>query len=226
MIGGTSWQSSAVYYRLINELVHARLGGHHNARSLMLTVNFADVDPLQQSDDWGELAAMMQACARHLEAAGADCLLLCSNSMHKVAPQVEQAISIPLLHIADATGAAIDHAGIRTVGFLGTRYTMEQDFYLDRLRRGRGIDILTPELQPERDRLHAIILDELVHGILRDPSRAVYQQAIVALAERGAEAVILGCTEIPLLIEQQHSSIPVLDTTAIHAAAAVDWALA
>ena len=226
MIGGISWQSSAEYYRLINQLVHARLGGRHNARSVMLSVDMDEVHAIQQTPDWSELAAMLQAAARHLEAAGADCLLLCSNSMQKLAAEVEKAVTIPLLHIADATATAIASAGLQTVALLGTRYTMEESFYRERLVRGRALEVLTPETGQERDRLHAIILDELVHGIFRGESRRVYQEAIAAMASRGAQGVILGCTEIPLLIQQEHSPIPVFDTTALHAAAAVDWALA
>jgi aspartate racemase len=169
---------------------------------------------------------MLQAAARHLEAAGADCLLLCSNSMQKLAAEVEKAVTIPLLHIADATAAAIASAGLHTVALLGTRYSMEESFYRERLARGRALEVLTPETGQERDRLHAIILDELVHGIFREESRRVYQEAIAAMASRGAQGVILGCTEIPLLIQQKHSPLPVFDTTALHAAAAVDWALA
>jgi aspartate racemase len=226
LIGGISWQSSAVYYRLINELVHARLGGHHNARSLMLTVDLDEVFAIQQGADWSELAAMLQACGRHLELAGADCVLICSNTCNKFAPEVAQAISIPVLHIADVTGAAIDRAGFRKVALLGTKYVMEQSFYCDRLTRGRDVEILVPEAASEREQLHRIIVEELVRGILREESRRLYQAAIDALQARGAEAVILGCTEIPLLIQQEHSPMPTLDTTALHAAAAVDWALA
>ena len=186
MIGGISWESSATYYRLTNTLVRERLGGNANARSLLLTVEFQEVVALQQAGDWDTLAAMMQACARHLEQAGADCLLLCANTMHKVAPQVERAVTIPLIHVADVTAAAIRAAGLERVGLLGTRYVMEQDFYRDRLAQ-QGVETIIPGDQ-DRALVHASIFDELTQGIVRDETRQAYRSVIERLAEQGARA--------------------------------------
>lgn len=225
MIGGISWESSATYYRLTNTMVRERLGGNANAKSLLLTVEFSEVVALQQAGDWETLAAMMQACARHLEQAGADCLLLCANTMHKVAPAVERAIAIPLIHVADVTASAIRAAGLARVGLLGTRYVMEQDFYRERLSR-QGVEAMIPGAE-DRALLHAVIFEELTRGILRDQSREALLSMIERLAAQGAEGVILGCTELSMLIKPGDvGDMPIFDTTTLHAAAAVDFALA
>ncbi|QBQ97857.1 aspartate/glutamate racemase family protein [Paraburkholderia pallida] len=224
VIGGMSWESSAEYYRLLNRYAKARLGGHHNARSLMTTVDFAEVEALQRAGDWDALGVQMAQAAAQLERGGADLALLATNTMHRVCASIEAAISIPFLHIADPTGAALRAAGVTRVGLLGTRYTMEQDFYVGRLREVHGIEALVPD-ERERMDVHRIIYDELCHGIVEAESRGTYQRVIEALAARGAQAVILGCTEITLLISSKDSALPVYDTTALHAQAAVDWAL-
>lgn len=224
VIGGMSWESSAEYYRLLNSETKERLGGHHNARSLMATVDFAEIEALQRSGDWDALGGLMAQAAQQLQRGGADIVLLATNTMHRVCASIEAAISIPFLHIADPTGAALRAAGVQRVGLLGTRYTMEQDFYVGRLREVHGIEAIVPDTG-ERDDVHGIIYDELCHGVVKDESRAVYQRVIDALAARGAQGVILGCTEITLLISATDSSLPVFDTTALHAKAAVDWAL-
>jgi aspartate racemase len=224
VIGGMSWESSAEYYRLLNSEMKARMGGHHNARSLMATVDFAEIEALQRAGDWDALGVLMAQAASQLERGGADIVLLATNTMHRVRTAIEAAIAIPFLHIADPTGEALRAAGVTRVGLLGTRYTMEQDFYVGRLREVHGIEAIVPDAG-ERDNVHGIIYDELCHGIVKDGSRAVYQRVIDALAARGAQGVILGCTEITLLISAADSSLPVFDTTALHAKAAVDWAL-
>lgn len=224
VIGGMSWESSAEYYRLLNRHTKTRLGGHHNARSLMLTVDFAPIEAYQRAGDWSALARQMADAACHLERGGAELIMLATNTMHRVCDAIEQAISVPFLHIADPTGAALRAAGIERVGLLGTRYTMEQTFYTGRLRERYGLDTLVPDEAGRAD-VHRIIYDELCHGVVDDASRAVYRRVIEALAARGAQAVILGCTEITLLIKQEDSVLPVFDTTALHAQAAVEWAI-
>lgn len=224
VVGGMSWESSAEYYRLLNRYAKARLGGHHNARSLMTTVDFADVEALQRAGDWDALGVQMAQAAVQLERGGADLVLLATNTMHRVCAPIEAAISIPFLHIADPTGAALKAAGVTRAALLGTRYTMEQDFYVGRLRDVHGIEAIVPD-EHDRENVHRIIYDELCHGAVQVESRGVYQRVIEALAARGAQAVILGCTEITLLIGPEDSALPVFDTTALHAQAAVDWAL-
>jgi aspartate racemase len=224
VIGGMSWESSTEYYRLLNRYAKARLGGHHNARSLLLTVDFAQVEACQRAGDWNALGEQMADAARQLERGGADLVMLATNTMHRVYESIEAAISVPFLHIADPTGAALRAAGIERVGLLGTRYTMEQTFYTGRLRERHGLDTLVPD-EVERADVHRIIYDELCHGHVNDASRTVYQRVIESLAARGAQAVILGCTEITLLIAQKDSVLPVFDTTALHAQAAVEWAI-
>ncbi len=224
VIGGMSWESSAEYYRLLNRHAKLRLGGHHNARSLLLTVDFAAVEASQRAGDWAALGAQMADAAHRLEAGGADLVILATNTMHRVSGSIEQAIGIPFLHIADPTGGALHAAGIERVALLGTRYTMEQTFYTGRLRERFALDTLVPD-EDDREHVHRIIYDELCHGIINDESRRVYQRVIEDLASRGAQAVILGCTEITLLIKPEHSVLPVFDTTALHAQAAVDWAI-
>lgn len=224
LIGGMSWVSSAQYYAAINECVSARLGGLHSARTLMLSVDFADIGALQHAGDWAALAEQMTSAARQLERGGADLILICTNTMHRVADQVEVAVKIPLLHIADATAARITPAGHRRVGLLGTAFTMEQDFYKRRLADRFGLDVIVPEAA-DRAVVHSIIYDELVLGQVQAASRKRYREIIARLIARGAEAIILGCTEIMLLVDQSDSAVPLFDTTRLHAEAAVDFAL-
>lgn len=224
LIGGMSWESSAEYYRLINQDMKTRLGGHNNARSLMATVCFEEIKALQHAEQWDELGRLIQQAARQVEAGGADFVLLCTNTMHRVAPAIESVLNVPFIHIVDPTAHALRQAGIRRVGLLGTRFTMEQDFYRGRMRELHGIDVLVPE-QADRERVHDVIYEELCHGIVRDESRAEYQRIVAALAAQGAEGVILGCTEITLLLRQDDVALPVFDTTALHAQAAVTLAL-
>lgn len=224
LIGGMSWESTAEYYRIINEETKRRLGGHHNAKSVLVTVDFYDIDRFQQADDWDSLREMMVSASKQLDAAGADFIIICANTMHKVAPAVEAAVSIPLIHIADVTAAAIQARGFRKVGLLGTRFTMAEDFYRGRLKQKFGIDVVVPEAAA-RAEIHRVILDELCHGKTLDSSRRFYLDEIDKLAAQGAEGIILGCTEIPLLIKPEHSSLPLFDTTQLHAEAAVERSL-
>ncbi|ELW9531495.1 MULTISPECIES: aspartate/glutamate racemase family protein [Burkholderia] len=223
LIGGMSWESSAEYYRMINRHSKALHGGHHNAKSVLVTVDFADIEALQRTHDWAALGERMADAARQLEAAGADLVVLTTNTMHRVHDAIETAVTLPFLHIADPTGSALRAAGIERVALLGTRYTMELPFYAARLREKFGLDVLVPD-EPGRDDVHRIIYDELCHGVISAQSRATYVSIIDALATRGAQAVILGCTEITLLIGADDSPLPVFDTTALHAKAAVEWA--
>lgn len=224
VIGGMSWESSTEYYRLLNRYAKARLGGHHNARSLMLTVDFAPIEAYQRAGDWTALGDEMADAARRLERGGADLVMLATNTMHRVHEPIEQAIAVPFLHIVDPTGSALQAAGVERVGLLGTRYTMEQTFYTGRLRERHGLDTLVPHEAGRAD-VHRIIYDELCHGVVNDASRDTYRRVIDELAARGAQAVILGCTEITLLIKPEDSALPVFDTTALHAQAAVQWAI-
>ncbi|KVN86254.1 aspartate racemase [Burkholderia ubonensis] len=223
LIGGMSWESSAEYYRMLNRYSKALHGGHHNAKSVMVTVDFAEIEALQRVHDWPALGAHMAAAARQLEAAGADLIVLTTNTMHRVHDAIEAAVALPFLHIADPTGESLLAAGVSRVGLLGTRYTMELPFYAERLRGKFGLDVLVPD-ERERDDVHRIIYDELCHGVVDAGSRATYATIIEGLANRGAQAVILGCTEITLLIGAEDSPLPVFDTTALHAKAAVEWA--
>ncbi|KWC45850.1 aspartate racemase [Burkholderia ubonensis] len=223
LIGGMSWESSAEYYRMLNRYSKALHGGHHNAKSVMVTVDFAEIEALQRVHDWPALGAHMAAAARQLEAAGADLIVLTTNTMHRVHDAIEAAVALPFLHIADPTGESLLAAGVSRVGLLGTRYTMELPFYAERLREKFGLDVLVPD-ERERDDVHRIIYDELCHGVVDAGSRATYATIIEGLAKRGAQAVILGCTEITLLIGAEDSPLPVFDTTALHAQAAVEWA--
>ena len=224
LLGGMSWESTELYYRIINEEVRTRLGGFHSARIVMASVDFADVEAMQAAGDWGAAGELLADEARGLEAAGAECLVLCTNTMHKVADAIEGAVDIPLLHLADVTAAAVRGAGLDRVALLGTRFTMEQPFYADRLR-SHGIDVLVPE-GDDLTLVHDVIYDELVLGVVRDESRAAYVDVVRRLAERGAGGVVLGCTEIELLIGPDDVDVPVFATTALHARAAVDFALA
>ncbi|MDH4988490.1 aspartate/glutamate racemase family protein [Aminobacter anthyllidis] len=225
LIGGLSWESSAEYYRIINERVRARLGGLHSARMLMWSFDFAGIEALQSTDRWQEAALEMIDAARRLERGGADLVVICSNTMHRMADEVQAAIGIPLLHIADPTAERIRAAGLGRVGLLGTAFTMEQDFYKGRLTGRHGLEVLVPEAE-DRATVHRIIYDELVQGRVEASSRNAYREVIARLVARGAEAVILGCTEIMLLVGPEDSAVPLFDTTAIHAEAAVERALA
>lgn len=225
LIGGMSWESSAEYYRIINREVRRRLGGVHSARSLMWSVDFGEIERLQHSGDWDELTEAMKDAATRLERGGADFVLMCTNTMHRMADAVADAINIPLLHIADPTGEKVIAAGFKRVGLLGTAFTMEQDFYKGRLRDVYGLDVLVPDADDRRI-VHDTIYKELVVGKVLPKSRTAYRQIIASLIRQGAQAIILGCTEIMLLISEEDSAVPLFDTTTIHAIAAVDRALA
>lgn len=225
LLGGMSWESTVSYYQAFNRGVRAQLGGLHSARVLLNSVDFAGIERLQHAGDWPATARLLAAEARKLQDGGADFLLIGTNTMHKVAPEIEAAIDIPLLHIADATAAKLRADGITRVGLLGTRFTMEQDFYKGRLQERFGLAVLVPD-EAGRDRVHRIIYDELCLGEIRESSRAEYLAIIEELAAAGAEAVILGCTEIALLVGDARAAVPLYDTTAIHAEAAVARALA
>lgn len=225
LIGGMSWESSAEYYRLINEAVKQRLGGLHSARSLLLSVDFAEIEAMQSGGRWNEAGGLLADAARQLERAGADCVVLCTNTMHKVADAITSATALPFLHIADATAAAIHAAGLRRVGLLGTRFTMEQDFYRGRLAEQHGLEVLVPEVT-DRAVVNRVIYEELCLGMISAEARAQYRAIIERLIGQGAEGVILGCTEITLLVSQADSAVPLFDTTRLHAGAAVDFALA
>lgn len=224
MLGGMSWESTAEYYRLANERVRERLGGVHSARIVLDSVDFADIEALQTAGDWDGAGAVLAERARAVHAAGAELLVLCTNTMHKVADVVAAAVTIPLLHIGDVTAERIRAAGLETVGLLGTAFTMEQDFYRDRLA-AHGIRTIVPDA-PDRADVHRIIYDELVRGVVSEASRAVYREVIARLVREGAEGIVLGCTEIELLVDQDDSAVPVFPTTRIHVDAAVDAALA
>jgi aspartate racemase len=225
LIGGMSWESSAEYYRLINEAVKVRLGGLHSARSVLLTVDFAAIEAMQMAGRWDEAGAVLAEAARNLERASADCLVLCTNTMHKVADVITAAVAIPFIHIADATAAAIQARGLRRIGLLGTRFTMEEMFYRGRLADQHGLEVLVPEAD-DRVIVNRVIYEELCLGAIREDSRAQYRVIMNRLVERGAEGIILGCTEITLLVTQADSAVPLFDTTRLHALAAVDFALA
>jgi aspartate racemase len=224
LIGGMSWESSAQYYRIINQRVRERLGGVHSARSLMLSVDFGEIEKLQHNGDWSALTTEMIGAAQQLERGGADFILICTNTMHRMATEVEAGISIPLLHIADPTAEKIVAAGYKRIGLLGTAFTMEQDFYKGRLADRFGLEVLVPN-DADRVIVHHVIYDELVAGRVVPASRALYRDIIMRLVARGAEAIILGCTEIMLLVDESDSSVPLFDTTRLHAEAAVDHAL-
>jgi aspartate racemase len=224
LIGGMSWESTVPYYRQVNQTVKAHLGGLHSAKVVLVSVDFHDVERLQRAGDWDAAGALLADAARSLQAAGADFIVVCTNTMHKVAPAIEAAVGIPLLHIADPTAAAIQAAGHTRVGLLGTRFTMEQAFYKDRLRQRHGLDVIVPA-PAARDTVHRIIYDELCLGSVLDASRDAYRHIIAELVAQGAQAIILGCTEISLLIAPSDAAVPLFDTTAIHARAAAEFAL-
>ncbi len=223
LIGGMSWESSAEYYRLANELVRDRLGGFHSARCLLYSLDFAEIERLQQQASWDEAATALADAAGSLERAGAELLVLCTNTMHKVADAVERATPLPLLHIADATAAAVGRGGVDRVGLLGTRFTMEQAFLRERLEQA-GLEVLLPDAA-DRELVHRVIYDELMVGTIREASRQRYREVIARLVDRGAQGVILGCTEIELLIGEHDVPVPVFPTTRLHIQAAVDAAL-
>lgn len=224
MLGGMSWESTSTYYRLLNEGVKARLGKLHSAKLCLYSVDFAEIERLQHAGDWQATADILARAARQVEAGGADFLLICTNTMHKVAPEIAASVNIPLLHITDATADALRAANHSRVGLLGTRFTMEQDFCKRRLTDQFGIEVLVPEAD-ERDHVHQIIYNELCQGLIKETSRDYFLKLIDRLAGAGAEAVILGCTEIAMLVEQPDTSVPLFDTTAIHCQAAVNYAL-
>jgi aspartate racemase len=225
LLGGMSWESTAVYYRLVNELVAERLGGLHSADCLLRSVDFAEIELMQRGGDWDAAGARLGAEAAALQDAGAELLVLCTNTMHKVAGAITDAISIPFVHIADTTADAARAAGLSRVGLLATAYTMEQDFYVGRLRDRHGLDVLVPDAG-DRALVHRVIYDELCVGVVRDDSRDEYRRVIGSLAAAGAEGILLGCTEIDLLISQADSPVPVFDTTRLHAERAVEVSLA
>ncbi len=224
LIGGMSWESTVPYYRQINETIRQRLGGLHSARLVLYSLDFHEIERLQHAGDWAAAGEQLAQAARSLQAAGADFLVLCTNTMHKVADSIGAAVTIPLLHIADPTAEAIQQAGFKTVGLIGTRFTMEQDFYLGRLRQRHGLKVLVPDL-PGREQVHRIIYEELCLGQINPASRRVYRGVMDNLVGQGAQAIILGCTEISLLVDAADASVPLFDTTAIHAREAAEWAL-
>jgi aspartate racemase len=219
-----SWESTVPYYQMINRVVGARLGGLHSARLVLFSVEFHEIEVLQHEGRWGEAGEILADAARAVRRAGADAIVLCTNTMHKVAGQIEAAVDVPLLHIADATAARVKQAGVARVGLLGTKFTMEQDFYRGRLEARHGLEVLTPSLE-QRDLVHTVIYDELCMGRIESPSREAYRQIVSDLVARGAQGVILGCTEIGLLLKPEDAAVPLFDTAAIHAEAAAEWAL-
>ena len=224
LIGGMSWESSIEYYRIINEAVKAKLGGLHSAKSIMVSVDFAEVEILQHKGKWTEAARMMVDAAQSLENGGADFIVICTNTMHKAADEIQANVKIPLLHIADATAQLVKDSGIQTIGLLGTRFTMEEEFYKGRLSQKYGLKVIIPNAQ-EREIVHRVIYDELVIGEIRQHSKVQYIGIIEQMVNQGAEGIILGCTEIGLLIHEQDCRVPLFDTTRIHAEAAVEYAL-
>jgi amino-acid racemase len=224
LLGGMSWESTVSYYQAINQGIKAKLGGLHSAKIVLHSVDFQPIETLQHHGKWSEMGSILADAAQGVERAGADCLLICTNTMHKVADQVAQTVDIPLIHIADATAQALLINNISKVGLLGTRFTMEQDFYKQRLIDKFGIDVVTPNAD-ERNNVHHIIYNELCLGQINKDSKQQYLDIVDGLSKKGAQAVILGCTEIALLINQQDTHVPLFDTTQIHAQAAVDFAL-
>jgi aspartate racemase len=226
MLGGMSWQSTAVYYQLMNRAVQERLGGVHSAKTLMYSFDFAEIAVLQSADRWREIADRLITAAAGLERGGADFLMICCNTQHLVAAEIERAVRLPLLHIADPLGRAIAAKGLRRVGLIGTSYTMEKGGVIaDRMKQEFGTEIVVPDAQ-DRAEVHRIIFDELTRGQFHDSSRAALRKVMSNLVARGAEGIVLGCTELPMLVEPQDASVPTFDTTTLHAMAAVDMALA
>lgn len=225
LIGGMSWESTIPYYRIINETIRDRLGGFHSAKLILYSVDFHDIEQLQRDAEWDKAGQLLADAAKALQSAGADFLVVCTNTMHKVASAIETAVSIPLIHIADAVAEAIKQAGITTVGLLGTRFTMEQAFYRERLRTPHGLHVLIPPLQ-DREIVHRVIYEELCLGKLTDEAKTNYRRIIGDLVAQGAQAIILGCTEISMLVSPDDSAVPLFDTTQIHAQCAVAQSLA
>ena len=225
LIGGMSWESTVPYYRIVNETIKARLGGLHSARVALYSVDFHEVERLQHAGDWDEAGRLLARAAQRVEAAGADFIVLCTNTMHRVADAMEAAVRIPLLHIADATAHEIRSAGIARVGLLGTRFTMEQEFYRGRLESRHGLEVIVPDAA-DRAVVHEVIYGELCLGQVKEESRQAYRGVIQRLVAQGAQAIVLGCTEISLLVGERDSAVPVFDTTAIHARRAAELALA
>ena len=224
MIGGMSWESTAIYYQRINELVKQTLGGLHSAKIILYSLDFQEIETLQKNERWDDAGQCMVKAAKSLRAAGADFLIICTNTMHKLVPAIESAVNIPVLHIADPTAEAIKKTGIQRIGLLGTRFTMEQDFYRGRLESKHGLEVIIPEAT-DRELVHNIIYNELCLGLIRDSARQTYREVIRRLIDRGAQGVILGCTEISMLIAPSDSPIPLFDTTSLHAQSAVEFAL-
>ena len=221
LIGGMSWESTVTYYQVINEAVKRRLGGLHSARILLYSVDFEEIEKCQSAGEWEKSGEILAGAARALERGGAECVVICTNTMHKVAPQVQAAVGVPLLHIVDATAARLERSGVRRVALLGTRYTMQQDFYQRPLCE-RGFEVLVPD-EEDMERINGIIFDELCLGQVREPSRAVFLQVLEKLRRRGAQGAILGCTEIGLLVRPQDIGLPLFDTALIHAQRAAEW---
>ncbi len=224
ILGGMSWESTSLYYTLINQGVRERLGGLHSAKLLLSSVNFADIAAMQKSGDWEQAGNLLLAEAKGLEAAGAEAILIATNTMHKVLPDIEPHISVPFIHIADATGKVVQQAGHTKVGFIGTQFSMEEDFYIERLQENYGLDVVIPE-QEDRALIHRVIFEELCQGHVKDSSRQQFLNILEKMRAQGAQCVIEGCTEITLLVQPQHTDIPLFDTTKIHAEAAVTFAL-
>ncbi len=224
LLGGMSWESTALYYSQINELTKEKLGGLHSAKIAMVSVDFQEIEVLQHAGQWDATGEILSTAAKQVENAGADFLLICTNTMHKVAPQIEAAMDIPLLHIADATANRIKAEGIQNIGLMGTSFTMEENFYAGRLRDEHNLNVILPSKE-DREIVHRVIYEELVVGVVRDESRQEYLRIMEALRAQGAEGVIEGCTEIVMLVQQEHTDIPLFDTTSIHAEAAVEMAL-
>jgi len=225
MLGGMSWESTASYYKAINEGIRSELGALHSAKICLYSVDFSEIEKLQHLGDWQGTAEILIEAANAIEQGGADFLIICTNTMHKVAPEIQAAINIPLLHIANATAEVLSNNNIKRVGLLGTRFTMEQEFYKNRISEHYGVEVIVPNKQ-QQTLVHNVIYDELCLGVIKDESRKQYIKLIEDLSKKGAEAVILGCTEISLLVQQNNTSVPLYDTTAIHAEAAVKLALA
>lgn len=224
LIGGMSWESSIEYYKLINELVKKKLGGVHSCKSIMHSVDFGEIEKLQHNGEWEKLTEIMVDIAKKLEKSGADCIVICTNTMHKMAEDIEKEVKIPLIHIADSVGENIVKLNLKKVALIGTKFTMEQDFYKERIRAKFGVEVIIPK-ESDKDIIHKVIYEELVKGQFRDESRQEYIRVIRELAKEGAEGVILGCTEIPLLIRANDVEIPIFDTTKLHSESAVEFAL-
>lgn len=224
LIGGMSWESSIEYYKLINELVKEKLGGVHSCKSIMHSVDFSEIEKLQHNGEWEKLTEIMVNIAKKIEKSGADCIVICTNTMHKMAEDIEKEVKIPLIHIADSVGENIVKLNLKKVALIGTKFTMEQDFYKERIRNKFGIEVIIPN-ENDKNIVHRVIYEELVKGQFKDESRKEYIRIIRELTKEGAEGVILGCTEIPLLISQTDVEIPIFDTTKLHSESAVEFAL-